>query len=387
MRRLVEILELTFRLVVVYPLLRLVFRNPLSSAPVDLNKVERLLIFRYDRIGDMIVTTPILRALKSRNPRLQLGVVASRLNAELLQNNPFVDDLYVLPSNWFDLLSQVVQIRRQRYDVVLNFIFNRTTSSGILANLVAPGGHKVGHGADRYAFYFNRLLRLPLFDQHMVESLASYVQQVFGIALNEEELRFEIFVSDDSKRRVDEFLEAQRLHRCSLPRAHSSPYVLFNLSVRDHDRRVSPEQAATLARNLAEKTEFRTVLLIEPGDREMEKTTASRREFADCLVYQTEGERPLAQIASLVEGALLVITPDTSIVHFASAMRTPVIGLYTQQLQGTKEWLPFRVPYEMLMAPVGEPSSAIPPETLIQVSDKFIASLLGSSQPAISKGL
>lgn len=387
MRRLVELLELAFRLAVVYPLLRLVFRNPFSDAPVDLNKVERLLIFRYDRIGDMIVTTPILRALKRRNPRLRLGVVASRANAELLQNNPFVDDLYVLPSNWFDLLSQVVQIRRRRYDVILNFIFNRTTSSGILANLVAPDGHKVGHGSDRYAFYFNRLLRLPLFDQHMVESLASYVQQVFRIQLSEEELRLEIFVSDDSRLRVDEFLEGQRLHRRSFPRAHSAPYVIFNLSVRDHDRRISPEQAATLAGNLSKKTEFRTVLVIEPGDREMEKTTASRREFSDCLVYQTEGERPLAQIASLVEGALLVITPDTSLVHFASAMRTPVIGLYTQQLQGTKEWLPFRVPYEIVMSPVGEPASGIPPETLIQISDEFIDSLLRSGQPAISKGL
>ena len=387
MRKLVEILELAFRLILVYPILRMVFRNPLSDAPIDLNKVERLLIFRYDRIGDMIVTTPIFRALKSRNPRLRLGVVASRLNAELLQNNPFVDDLYVLPSHWFDLLSQVLQMRRRRYEVILNFIFNRTTSSGVLANLVAPEGHKVGRGADRYAFYFNRLLRLPLFDQHMVESLASYVEQVFRIELSGEELQFEIFVSDDSRRKVDEFLEGQRLHRRSLPGAHSAPYVLFNLSVRDHDRRVSPEQAATLARNLSEKTEFRTVLLIEPGDREMEKTTASRSEFADCLVYQTDGERPLAQIASLVEGAILVITPDTSLVHFASAMRTPVIGLYTQQLQATKEWLPFRVPYRIVTAPVGEPTSHIPAETLIQITEEFIASLLGSGQPAISKGL
>jgi ADP-heptose:LPS heptosyltransferase len=119
----------------------------------------------------------------------------------------------------------------------------------------------------------------------------------------------------------------------------------------------------------------------------MEKTTASRSEFADCLVYQTEGERPLAQIASLVEGAILVITPDTSLVHFASAMRTPVIGLYTQQLQATKEWLPFRVPYRIVTAPVGEPTSHIRAETLIQITDEFIASLLGSGQPAISKRL
>lgn len=375
MRKLVAASERAFRRTVVYPLLRVVFRNPVSDIPIDLDSVKRLLIFRYDRIGDMIITTPILRALKRRNPQLRLGVVASESNAELVQNSPYVDDLYVLESNWFKLLKQVLNIRRHRYDVVLNFVFNRTTSPGILANLIAPKGYKVGQGSDKYAFYFNRLLKLPRFEQHLVETLACYLKDVFGIELKRDELTFEIIVDNTSQRTVDDWLAGHSLHRCSSPKSDALPYMVFNLSAPDKERKVSTDQAAALADHLSRKHKFRTVLLHAPHDQTMRQALEGQREFVGCFVYRPQGARPLAEIASLVDGALFVITPDTSIIHFASAMRTPVLGLYTIS-QGVQEFLPYRIPYELVVAQSGEPIWSIPHAILTQKADEFIASIL-----------
>ena len=187
MKRLIEILERAFRHAVVYPLLRTVFRNDVSQDPVDIGKVQQVLIFRFDRIGDMIVTTPVFRALKRRNPKVHVGVIASSVNEELVLNNPYVDEVYVLKKNWLGLISQIWQIRKQKYDVILNFIFNRTTTPGILANLIAPKGFKVGLGPDRYEFYFNRLLKLPRFERHMAETLMLFIEQVFGFRVSEDE--------------------------------------------------------------------------------------------------------------------------------------------------------------------------------------------------------
>ena len=378
MKRVIEWIERTFRIGLVYPVLRLVFRNPVSNTKIDLRSVDRILILRYDRIGDMIITTPILRALKRHNPQLALAVLASKSNAEILRANSYVDEVYVFPPGWMSIVKLLRQLRRQDFDVVLNLIFNRTTGPGILANLVAPRGYKVGQGPDRYTFYFNRLLKLPRFQKHMVESLAFFVEEVFGITLEKEDLQFEIQVGREEANSVDRFLEKNLLHRRFTPQTNRLPYVVFNLSANDQERRISVEQAKRLSQHLSEESDYRLVLMHAPGDREMQTAVENEKAFSRCAVYTTDERNPLAQIASLIEGAILVITPDTSFIHFASAMRTPVLGLYTS-MQGMQEWLPYRVQHEILMAPTGRPTSEIQPGILLQKADEFISSVLAAA--------
>ncbi len=375
MTKLVEALELSFRKNIVYPLLGMIFRNPASGAPIDLNHVDRILILRYDRIGDMIVTTPILRALKRQNPHIRLDVLASKSNAEIVQQKPFVDNLLILETNWARLLRQIVHLRKQRYDVVLNLIFNRTTGPGILTNLVAPHGYKVGQGPDRYAFYFNRLLKVRRFEQHMLDSYVSMIEQAFGISVNREELAFEIAVGADAQHTVDEWLDKQSLHRRSESKSLGRPYIVLNPSGKDEDRSLGVDQVMALAKSLSGKSHFRLVVLDSPGNVAMSEAIRDKAEFQESLVYRTLSPRPLGELASLIEGALLVISPDTSIVHFASAMQTPVLGVYAP-MNASQEWLPCKVPYEVVMAKGSQRISEIDPQILIEGADRFIARAL-----------
>jgi ADP-heptose:LPS heptosyltransferase len=348
--------------------------------------VESVLIFRFDRIGDMIVTTPVFKALKRRNPRLRIGVIASSVNEELVLNNLYVDEVYLLKTNWRELISQILQIRRQKYDVILNFVFNRTTSPAILANLIAPKGFKVGQGPEKYAFYFNRLLKLPRFERHMTDTLMFFIEQVFGITVADEDRALEIPVSHDIRDRVDGFLQAHGLYRRSLTQEGRAPYVLLNLSVKHAEKKLSLGQASHLAKHLCEKGGFKIVLLIAPGDVEMELAVTAHPVLREFPVYGTTGDQPLTQLASLVEGALFVLTVDTSLVHFASAMQTPVLAFYTELLP-QKEWSPYRVPHGILLTPARESISGIPIESLIRKTDEFITATFPGGLPAIPMGL
>ena len=84
----IERLEYWWRHKIVYPFLRLIFQNPVKGDIIDIQSVKSVLFLRYDRIGDMIVTTPIFRSLKEINPRLTIGVFASEANAEIIRYNP-----------------------------------------------------------------------------------------------------------------------------------------------------------------------------------------------------------------------------------------------------------------------------------------------------------
>ncbi|MCX6142021.1 MAG: glycosyltransferase family 9 protein [Ignavibacteriales bacterium] len=371
----IEALERFFRKKLVYPLLRMIFRNPVLDAPIDLHRVKRILILRYDRIGDMIVTTPILRTLKQQYPHIRLDVLASKVNAEVVQRSPLVDNLMIIETNWVRLLRQIVHLRKQRYDVVLNFIFNRTTGPGILANLVAPNGCKVGQGPDRYAFYFNRLVKVRRFEQHMLESYVSFVEQAFGISVQREELTFQIAIGADAKRTVDDWLQKQILHRRSEPKSPGLPYLILNPSGKDMDRSLEARQVAALVKNLSEKPDFRVVVLDAPGNKATSEAICTESDFLKSLVYRTLSSKPLGELASLIEGAFLVISPDTSIVHFASAMQTPVLAIYAP-VNASQEWLPHKVPYDVVMAKGEQRISDIEPQVLIDGADRFIARVL-----------
>ena len=60
-------------------------------------QINSILVLRYDRIGDMVVTTPLFRALKKGFPDAEFCVLASQTNAAVIRNNPYIDQIYVLP--------------------------------------------------------------------------------------------------------------------------------------------------------------------------------------------------------------------------------------------------------------------------------------------------
>lgn len=355
MAGLIRHIEYGFRHALVYPLLRLVFRNCEQNGIIDISKVRSVVILRYDRIGDIIVTTPIFRALKRANPLLMIGVVASPANAELILDDPNVDHVHVLDRNWFRMVRNILTARSLRYEVCLNFIFNRTTTGGILANLITPDGVKVGQGDPKYRFYFNRLLTLKRGSSHMAEVLADFVQQVFGITLDRNELAFHIAIDPATERHVNRYLSANGLTR----RGGENPYVVFNLSATDAVRRISRDQGLGIARLLAGELHFNTVLTSSPADRNFRHEVVSLLNHKRCYGFPENGEATLRQLASLVQGARFVVTPDTSLVHFASAVGTPVVGLFTP-LQVAAEWLPFGVRHESVFASPGSPVRDIP---------------------------
>jgi ADP-heptose:LPS heptosyltransferase len=322
----------------------------------------------------MIVTTPIFRSLKRINPSLTIGVFASETNADIIRYNPYVDSVYVLHSNWFKLIGEILKARKERYALILNLIFNRTTSGGILANIVSPSGIKVGQGDEKYRFYFNRLLKIRRTNRHMIDSFVYIINEVFAIQLEPDQLDYEIYVDEKTKNEVRKYLLKNSLQERSQSLSGKSCYLVFNLSANDSVRRISADQAYALGNHLGSITSFRTVLLHAPLDPAMLVVKQNLVNNSGCLSFPERGNASLLELASLIEGALVVVTPDTSIIHFASAMSTPVVGFYTR-MQDVHEWLPRSVKNRVVLSSAHEPTGSIPIPEMIQAVDEFIQGL------------
>lgn len=366
MKKLLRKLELALRFGIVYPAFRLLFRNPVRRGRLRLSDARKILILRYDRIGDIIVTTPVISALKKAAPHVRIGVFASESNSSLIRGNSCVERVHVLSSNPFMLAREVLHARREGYDVVLNFIFNRTTSGGVLANLSAPRGFKVGQGADHYQFYFNRLLKLDRGRKHMVEVLFDYVEEVFGETLDRS-LPMQIDLSDDDRRKAETFLGSS-----------GKPFAVVNISATDDDRKVSIEQAEAILRCLGDDVRVPVIVISSPDQNDVRDRLAAEAKSQDVRAFPGNGETAtLREIAAIVAQARFVISPDTSVIHIASAMKTPVIGLYTPK-QMSAEWQPYGIPHRSILSEEGQPVRAIAMPLIRQTIREFGSEVMAS---------
>ena len=88
----------------------------------DVKLSTKVLMLRYDRIGDMILTTPVFRELKAAYPNIEINVLASKANFLILKNNPNVDNVYLNNKNnlFFDL-PLLFKLRKQKIDTCIEF--------------------------------------------------------------------------------------------------------------------------------------------------------------------------------------------------------------------------------------------------------------------------
>lgn len=86
----------------------------------DNKKLKKILIFRYDRIGDMVVTTPLISALKKSFPKSKLIILASEINAEVLLKNQYVDEVKKYPKNIFLALKCLIGLRKEKIDLLID---------------------------------------------------------------------------------------------------------------------------------------------------------------------------------------------------------------------------------------------------------------------------
>jgi len=359
--------ELALRHFIVYPSLRLVLGNKSHSDCIDLKLVRKMLIFRQDRIGDMVITTPLLRKFKKVNPGMKLVVLASPLNADIIKYNPHVDRIIIRQSGFLPAVKQIMALRREKFDVLLNLIFNRTTTIGILARLVCPRSIKISQGPEKYSFYFNHFLTLERGRKHMGELYIELAEQVFNIRFKPEEFRYQIFLPPDVNEQIDRYLGKQK----SEINATGKKYIVFNISATVPRNSLSARQIIKILKYLTRDSTKPVIMISAPGDNGLKKRLHRNVGSSSCFLFPVEGSADLLSVAALIKQAAFVITPDTAIVHVASATKTPVISMYTP-LQYPAEWFPFRVDNITLMADPGQPVAKIDIKKIFSAIDSYV---------------
>jgi ADP-heptose:LPS heptosyltransferase len=304
-----------------------------------------LLIMRLDNMGDVIMTGPALRAVKRALPRSRLTFMASPAGAEIAPLLPWVDDVFAARVLWQDLnglpfdpgreKALIREIRDRRFDGAIVFTsFSQSPYPAGLACLLAGIPLRLGNSKERDEGVFTTMPPPIAEDTHQVDRNLQLLR-----AIDIDDAGIHLFVKvDECSRRASERLLSERGLRAG------SPYVLLNPWASAQARTYPTERFSEVALELARRSGLPVVVT---GDRkhlgwsEAFKTGSSRE------VLSIIGLTTARELAALVEGAILVLTNNTSTMHLAEALGTPMVVLYS----GTElesQWRPRVTPHRLL---------------------------------------
>jgi ADP-heptose:LPS heptosyltransferase len=294
----------------------------------------RVLYLRYDRIGDMILATGLLRALAQADPPIAVDVLASPENATVLEGNPNVRSIILFDRRRpLRILRAFQRIRRARYDAVLDCqVFSPSTTT-LLMMLLSGARRRVGVANRGIDDALTDPVPVPPGAAHTIEHTAA-LAGAFGIDPLTTDWRPELYL------RSDELTAAEEQWRAVGDRTR----LLVNISAGKAACRWPEASVTQLLAQLAHREPTPTMLLVAaPSD----LAIATRISAATGVrVARTPRVR---DAFALVAASDVVLTPDTSITHAASALNKPAVVLLPRGRD--RHWGPYRTTGRAVASP------------------------------------
>jgi lipopolysaccharide heptosyltransferase II len=307
-------------------------------------RARNLLAVRLDTIGDVLMTTPALRALRESAPERRLTLLTSRSGAAVARLVPEVDDVMVYEAPWMKAsgepgdpaadLEVVRRLEARGFDAAVIFtVYSQSSLPAALLCRLARIPLRLAHSRDKpYALLTDwvRESEPQLGVRHEVRRQLDLVAHA-AASTGDERL---------SLRVPPEASAAMRARLGEAGIAPEGPWAVMHPGASAESRRWPAEAFAEAARVLWDEDGVRVVIT---GD-DSERGLASRIAGMNPGTVTLAGELSIPELAALIELSPLLVAGNTGPVHLAAAVGTPVVDVYALTNPQHQPWLvPSRV--------------------------------------------
>jgi len=302
--------------------------QPVQSAE-NQGKIERILIFRVGNIGDILVTMPLLSALRRRFPRAYICLLTSPGQAgapgakDLITSLDWVDEILTYNAadlgSWGRRKALLRRLHTDHFDLFIELSQALTPLSRALRNFALAkliGVRSVVGVRMRHQTIFARA-------QALHRSWKSEADELYDILASELHLEWPdqvlLPVLDE-----DRCLIARRLAEFGI--AADMPFVTMHVGAKRSTNRWFPERFAQVADFLQQACGLPVILTGSMSDRAVVAEVSSRMKPP---VRTLVGETTLLQTAALLERSVLYVGNDTGPMHLAAAVGTPTVSIFS----------------------------------------------------------
>ena len=261
----------------------------------------KFLIIRFSSIGDIVLTTPVIRCLKKQVPGAEVHFLTKSNFQPILAANPYLDKIHYLEKS---LQAVLLELKREKFDYVIDLHNNlRTMKVKDALKVKSYAFHKLN--IQKWILTNFKINLLPHI--HIVDR---YLETVAHFGVKNDGAGLDYFISKEDK-----------IKTTDLPTSHQAGYIGIVIGAALNTKKYPFHKV----KELCEMLDHPIVLLggLEDAD-EGDRIAASD----PIKIYNSCGKFGLNESADLVRGAKMIVTNDTGLMHIAAAFKRPVISLW-----------------------------------------------------------
>ncbi len=261
----------------------------------------KFLIIRFSSIGDIVLTTPIIRGLKQQVENAEVHYLTKPQFAGIINKNPNIDKLLTLKN---ELKDTIEEIKAEHYDYIIDLHHNLRTS--IIKRKTGIASFAFNKLNFKKWFFVNfKINKMP--NVHIVNR---YFDTVSVFDVNSDGKGLDYYISES------ESVEPEQMHA-----AFKGQYMVVVVGANHFTKQIPVDKIVSIAN----KTGIPVCLI---GGNDVEKQAAEIETALKIPFLNTVGKISLNQSASLIKQCHVVLTPDTGMMHIAAAFNKNIVSLW-----------------------------------------------------------
>jgi len=314
--------------------------------PPTWENAERLLCIRLDSLGDVLMMTPALRALRGGSAGRRITLLTSPSGAAVARLVPEIDEVLVHEAPWVKATppradgaaerALVERLRASRFDAAVIFTtFSQSPLPAALLCQLADIPLRLAHCREKPYGLLSDWVPDPEPEGGIRHEVQRQLDLVATVGAQTADERLSLRVPDAAREAVQRLL-------CERGVDTSGSWAVLHPGSTAASRRYPPELYAEVVRRLVAEHGWRIVLTGASDERALVAELAAR---AGVPVHDLTGSLALAELAALIASAPVLITNNTGPSHMAAAVGTPVVCLYALT---NPQHAPWQVPCRVL---------------------------------------
>ncbi|HHT03930.1 MAG TPA: glycosyltransferase family 9 protein [Bacteroidales bacterium] len=266
-----------------------------------MNNHPKILIIRLSSIGDIVLTTPILRCIKEQIPNAKIHYLVKANNSIILSNNPYVDKTIYFSNS----LSEIIkELKKEKYDYVFD-LHNQVRSLIIRLRLNRPSKVFNPIRFRKWLLVKWKINKMP--KKHIVDR---YFEVLVGLGIKNDNKGLDYFLSEEDYISPD-----------ALPLSFQEGYIAVVVGSKHNTKQMPTDMLIELCEGID-----KPIVLL--GDKDDRKKAITIENTVGAKVFNACGAYNLNQTSSLIKNSYGVITPDTGLMHISAALNQNIISVW-----------------------------------------------------------
>ncbi|MFH1791406.1 MAG: lipopolysaccharide heptosyltransferase II [Candidatus Omnitrophota bacterium] len=280
-------------------------------------RYKKILIWEVNWIGDVLFTTPFIKAVRDRYPDARIVCIVAPRAKELLETNPHINEIIeydekTVHKGLVRKLALVGRLRREKFDIV--FLLHRSMTRALIC-LLGGVKRRVGYSYKKRNFLLTHRVREAVASQHRIEYFLGMARKA---GADEPYSRLELYLTPEDVKYADGFFKKNKL-------TGGDTVIAVNPGGNWDPKRWPPEKYAELCDLLIQRLKARVVVTGAEKDIDL---YLKIQELMKEKMISLCGSTTLRQMAAVFKKCSVVLSGDSGPLHIALAMRSKAVALF-----------------------------------------------------------